>query len=135
MSKITAPLILVTAATMLAACGENFGYSKNPPDEFNVVKNPPLIMPPDYNLRPPGTGSSIANQVTEQELAKLVVLKPQRTGRQPSSAEQKLISKAENKGNSGDGIREVLTNSKDGTVSLPADTVDGLVKDAPANAQ
>ena len=102
----------------LSACG----YSKNPPNEFNVVKSPPLILPPDYNLRPPGKG-------TAPDTTPLLVLQPP-TGAPPDKAEQLLLEKAARGGTYGDGVREVLDNERRGTVSQPTQVVDELVKDA-----
>lgn len=46
-------------APLLGACGggetvqQALGYEQRGPDEMAVIKRPPLIVPPDYNLRPP----------------------------------------------------------------------------------
>lgn len=32
---------------------KGLGLSKNPPDEFMIEKNDPIIMPPNYDLLPP----------------------------------------------------------------------------------
>jgi len=50
---------------MLSACSGLEG-----PDEFSVLKNPPLIIPPDYHLRPPGDESEVKGAYTPQEIAK-----------------------------------------------------------------
>jgi Protein of unknown function (DUF3035) len=34
-----------------------FGLQKTLPDEFDVVSNAPLAIPPDFNLRPPSPGA------------------------------------------------------------------------------
>jgi hypothetical protein len=34
-----------------------FGMEKVAPDEFTVVTKPPLVLPPDYSLRPPRPGA------------------------------------------------------------------------------
>lgn len=36
--------------------GEALGYEQKGPDEMTVIKRPPLIVPPDFNLRPPRAG-------------------------------------------------------------------------------
>ena len=44
---------------VLAACSdikETMGLGRNTPDEFDVVNNPPLTIPPDFTLRPPVRG-------------------------------------------------------------------------------
>src|SRR4051794_38559345 len=45
------------------------GVTKQPPDEFAVVTKAPLIIPPDYNLRPPKPGAAPLNQVSPTESA------------------------------------------------------------------
>lgn len=48
-------------ALSLAGCGESgnvFGFERSGPDEFTVVRNPPLSVPPDATLRPPRDGES-----------------------------------------------------------------------------
>ncbi len=44
----------------LAGCGafrENLGLTKKTPDEFAVVSRAPLVLPPNYKLRPPRPGT------------------------------------------------------------------------------
>lgn len=125
-------LTAVVLAAPLAACGgdegSNFGYGKNPPDEYNVVRRAPLIMPPEFNLRPPSRNDARPATPTGAELARLAVL-PNAPKVPLSSAEQSLIDKAARGGIYGDGIREELTNRKNGKVSENADTVKQLTKD------
>ncbi|HEX6144345.1 MAG TPA: DUF3035 domain-containing protein [Geminicoccaceae bacterium] len=49
--------IALGACVLVAGCsgslGDTLGFGKRSPDEFAVVKRQPLIVPPDYNLRPP----------------------------------------------------------------------------------
>ncbi len=52
--------ITVMMALSLGGCsalGKIAGNKKNPPDEFKIVNKPPLVMPPDFNLRPPRPGA------------------------------------------------------------------------------
>lgn len=71
----TRKLVLVTAgaALMLAGCQsfrEATGSVKTPPNEFAVVTKAPLIMPPDYNLRPPQPGAPDRNTPDATEAAR-----------------------------------------------------------------
>jgi hypothetical protein len=57
-------VLLICAAALLpmalSGCGEfksAFGLSKTVPNEFDVVANAPLAIPPDFNLRPPRPGA------------------------------------------------------------------------------
>jgi len=56
--------VVLVAVAGLAGCEgvkEAVGGAKLAPDEFAVMPKAPLIMPPDYNLRPPKPGSRMAN--------------------------------------------------------------------------
>jgi hypothetical protein len=60
MSKFRTLLICI-AAMSLAGCGETgkiFGFERSAPDEFTVVRNQPLSMPPNATLRPPEPGAT-----------------------------------------------------------------------------
>lgn len=57
--------LLGGAAGMLLGCQdirEAAGVVKTPPDEFAVVTKAPLVIPPDFNLRPPKPGAPPTNQ-------------------------------------------------------------------------
>lgn len=49
--------LMVFCAGLLAGCStstrEALGIKKQAPDEFKVVSNPPLSLPPQFSLRPP----------------------------------------------------------------------------------
>lgn len=64
------------AALFLAGCGESgrvFGLDRTGPDEFSVVRNRPLSVPPDVTLRPPepGTAQATRNRSIDQARATL----------------------------------------------------------------
>ena len=75
--------LIVTAVGLLAlpalagGCSnttkEALGLTKRSPDEFQVVSNAPLSMPPDYNLRPPAPGSPRPQEGTARDQAQQVV--------------------------------------------------------------
>ena len=44
-------------------------WTKQPPDEFAVLTKAPLVVPPDYNLRPPKPGAAPTNQTDPTDSA------------------------------------------------------------------
>jgi len=54
--------MLAVFSMSLAGCGgdslqDTLGYGKSAPDEFAIVTKAPLVIPPDYSLRPPQPGA------------------------------------------------------------------------------
>jgi hypothetical protein len=45
------------------------GQGKASPDEFAVVTKAPLVIPPDFNLKPPAPGTAPANQIEPTQAA------------------------------------------------------------------
>ncbi len=70
-------LILLGFGPMIGGCqiAEDlvYGTKSRPPDEFQVVNQPPLSMPPDYGLRPPQPGAGRANTVEPAQRARQAV--------------------------------------------------------------
>jgi len=57
---------------LLAGCGsigKALGFSKRPPDEFEVLAKAPLVVPPDYNLRPPAEEEQGLRERNPREMA------------------------------------------------------------------
>jgi Protein of unknown function (DUF3035) len=56
-----AVLVMAGGATLLtlAGCGSTKGgvFSRSRPNEFEVTRNAPLVVPPDYSLTPPRPGA------------------------------------------------------------------------------
>jgi hypothetical protein len=64
--RTNAILMAVLAAAALAGCSnmrEWAGLQKKSPDEFAVTTKAPLVIPPNFNLRPPMPGAPPSNQV------------------------------------------------------------------------
>lgn len=79
----------------LSACGANkaLGGGKNAPDEFAIATKAPLVVPPDYALRPPKPGESRPQELSPSERAREVLLGD--TGAAPpTEGEQLLLRKA-----------------------------------------
>jgi len=74
MSKNAAQVAAVLGVgLMLVGCNsfrQALGTAKNPPDEFTIVTKSPLVIPPDYNLRPPQPGAAARNEPDPDALAR-----------------------------------------------------------------
>lgn len=92
---------LIMGCALLVSCSGTkgvLGVGRSAPDEFKVISNPPLSLPPDFALRPPLTAHSAqgssdlsakelfhANQSASQKVSTSAVL---------SRAEKKLLERA-----------------------------------------
>jgi hypothetical protein len=47
------PLVLILSLGACSKVKESSGVTRKTIDEFKVVENPPLVIPPDFNLLPP----------------------------------------------------------------------------------
>src|ERR1700759_5813355 len=84
------------AATGLAGCvstRKSLGMNKVTPDEFRVVTKAPLVVPPDYALRPPAPGGPRPQQLQPESAARLALL-GQREGEARDDGEKLLVAKA-----------------------------------------
>ncbi len=80
----------IAAVLVLGGCAnvkETLGLNKKAPDEFSVVTKAPLIIPPNYNLRPPQPGAPRPAGLSPGKEARSAVFgtKKKQTG-QPGSA-------------------------------------------------
>jgi hypothetical protein len=71
--------LLLVAQLLLAACAGGsvqraLGLSKRSPDEFAVVSRAPLIVPPDFELRPPRPGETRPQVGTTADQARATLL-------------------------------------------------------------
>lgn len=85
---------LLAAAVSVTACGglqNTFG--KATPDEFRVVARAPLVVPPDYALRPPAPGEPRPQELQPESQARLALLGRQQAVSR-SEGESLLASKA-----------------------------------------
>ena len=69
-------LILIIASLFLSSCSavrESAGVTRKSLDEFKVVENPPLVIPPNFNLLPPEQLEKKNIDDVETELAKEIL--------------------------------------------------------------
>jgi hypothetical protein len=65
-------VLLAGAGLSLANCDtirQAIGSGKDSPDEFAVATKAPLVIPPDFNLRPPKPGAAPENQLEPSQSA------------------------------------------------------------------
>jgi len=89
-------LTALVASTALAGCQSTrqaLGLTKVVPDEFRVVTKAPLVVPPDYSLRPPAPGEPRPQELQPESQARQALL-GQRAAEQRSEGEKLLASKA-----------------------------------------
>jgi hypothetical protein len=114
MVPLTAALLVGSVA--LAGCSavrDTLGSNKYPPDEFMVVAKTPLIIPPEYNLNPPGITNPHPREVDTSELAMRALFpETEATGAEMSAASALLLQ--ESGANAvGAGARSNLNSSED----------------------
>lgn len=86
----------LVAAAGLAGCQSTqkaLGMSKVTPDEFRIVTKAPLVVPPDYALRPPAPGEPRPQELQPESAARNALL-GQREAEQRSDGEKFLVAKA-----------------------------------------
>jgi hypothetical protein len=82
----------VLALPLLSACAGGsvqnaLGMGKRSPDEFAVVSRAPLVVPPDFDLRPPRPGEARPLAGTTGDQARATLL-----GEAPAAAERPAIA-------------------------------------------
>jgi len=69
-------LILIITSLLLTSCSsvrKSAGVTRKSLDEFKVVENPPLVIPPDFNLLPPDQLEKKNIDDVETELAQEIL--------------------------------------------------------------
>jgi len=68
---------LALSAAVISGCSSTsraLGLQKSAPNEFNILTKAPLIIPPEYNLRPPEVGAASAENNYSQRSAREALL-------------------------------------------------------------
>ena len=68
--------VTIISSIFLFSCNtirSSAGVERNVIDEYNVVENPPLVIPPNFNLLPPDQIESKDIDDTDSELAKEIL--------------------------------------------------------------
>ena len=69
-------ILLLLSSVLIVSCSkvrESAGVNRKNIDEFTVIENPPLIIPPDFNLLPPDQLEEKNLDKAESDLAKEIL--------------------------------------------------------------
>lgn len=86
-------LIAVAGLGGCTSTSKALGMAKVTPDEFRVVTKAPLVVPPDYSLRPPAPGEAKPSELQPESAARATVL-AQADAVQRSDGEKLLVARA-----------------------------------------
>ncbi|MGF1545466.1 MAG: DUF3035 domain-containing protein [Parvularculaceae bacterium] len=93
--RVAALAIGAVALSLASGCsgfGAALGGGKNPPDEFAIATRAPLVVPPDFALRPPRPGEARPQERSASDRAQQVLLGDANAA-PPSTGEQVLLQK------------------------------------------
>jgi Protein of unknown function (DUF3035) len=71
-------LCLAAAGILAAGCSDTrraLGIEKTPPDEFTIVSRAPLVLPPEYALRPPEPGAARPQDLAPRQQARQTIFR------------------------------------------------------------
>ncbi|MCB1883180.1 MAG: DUF3035 domain-containing protein [Geminicoccaceae bacterium] len=117
--KVVPPLSIL-AVLALAGCGQSSIFAKEPPDEFMVVRERPLVLPPaDTALPQPGQASTASSARDPSTGARDALLVPAPTTA-ASPGERALIGRL---GAADPGIRAELAADANASAAKAPDTL------------
>ncbi len=85
--------VIALSAQGCAGLGDKLGLNSQAPDEFKVVAKAPLVVPPDYSLRPPAPGEPRPQELQPESAARLALV-GQQEATQRSEGETLLVGRA-----------------------------------------
>ena len=130
---IIAVLAAASAASGCQSLSRAVGATRTAPDEFRIVTQAPLTLPPDYNLRPPRPGEPRPQELQPGDEAR-VALFGQDVGQAASVGERSLVSSAG--GDSAEAnIRDTIDYEAQGIVRRNDNFVDRLISFRGSSAQ
>lgn len=69
MRKATSIIAIAALGTLLSGCASGGLLNRDRPDEFAVQRQTPLVVPPDFQLRPPQPGAPRPTEGTAAQQA------------------------------------------------------------------
>ncbi len=96
MNRTISVLAMLAATAAASSCGtmsRAMGMQKVTPDEFRVVTRAPLVLPPDYSLRPPRPGEPRPQELAPDDEARAALF-GQDIGQGASEGERALVARS-----------------------------------------
>ena len=110
-----APMILaLSAAASLSACAAGGPLGRSGPDEYQVARNAPLVVPPDFSMTPPRPGEPESGSNNDPRTQALQALFG---GPQPRSAVENSLLQVAHAERSALGARSVAGDPQTVVVS------------------
>jgi DUF3035 family protein len=118
--RAVACMVVLAAMAAVSGCTsirQAAGITKQTPDEFAVVTKAPLVIPPDYNLRPPKPGAVPTNQLSPTGVAQAALAGddngsvPAPNGMPYSDSEKSILTQAD-ANNADHSIRQEIASDE-----------------------
>jgi len=114
--------IAILMVASLAGCASG---GKKPPDEFAITTKAPLVVPPDYALRPPRPGESRPQELSSSQRAQQVLLGD--TSAAPPTEGEILLLQKSGAVNADRNIRNILSAENGGRAEKSAGLANQLI--------
>jgi len=126
--RIRTALVFAALGAAVSGCSglsQALGVTKTPPDEFAITTKAPLVVPPDFSLRPPKPGETRPQEMSPSERARSILL-GDASAAPPSQGEQLLVRKTGALG-ADPNIRAILAAENGGRSSKGASLANALI--------
>lgn len=120
-----AALVAASAASGCGTMSRSLGMTKVSPDEFRVVSQAPLTLPPDYSLRPPRPGEARPQELQPDQDARAALF-GQDVAPAATQGERTLVTHAGAE-TVDPGIRDTIDFESQGVVRRNEDFVNRLL--------
>lgn len=135
MNRMAALGLVGAAAISAAGCTglrQAVGAEKVAPDEFRVVTSAPLVVPPEFNLRPPAPGEARPQELDPRRAAQVAIF-GESVGQSASDGERLLVGRA-GAVQADPNVRDVIDAEEGDIAKKPATFADRVLGQPPADA-
>lgn len=106
--RLAAVAVMCAGLPACGGLGKALGLEKSSPDEFAIVTKAPLVIPPEFALRPPKPGAPRPQEVDASQVAEAALLGDKASGHTTSTRGETLLLSEAGALDASNAIREVL---------------------------